>query len=49
MGHFVSETSQLTSPQSPDEVFHPATPALKAVEEFPDGVLVSPAIVAGPQ
>lgn len=49
LGHFVSETGQLTGPQCPDEGFHPAAPPLKAVKELPDGVPVPPVIVAGPQ
>lgn len=49
VGHFVSKINQLTIPQCPDEGFHPATPAVKAVEEVPDGVLVPLAFQAGSQ
>lgn len=49
VGHFISETSQLTGPQCPDEGLHPAVPPLKAVEEFPDGIPVPLEIVVGPQ
>lgn len=48
-GHFVSKTGQLTDPQGLDEGFHPASPPPKAVEELPEGALVPPELVVGPQ
>lgn len=48
-GHFVSQTSQLTDPQRLDEGFYPASPPSKAVKELPEGTLVPPELVRGPQ
>ena len=47
-GHFIGETSVLTGPQCLNEGLHPAVPPPKTVEEFPEGALVPPALIAGP-
>lgn len=38
--HFLSKLNLLTDLQCPDEEIYPASPALEAVEEFPECVLV---------
>lgn len=39
----------LTAPQRFDEGMHPAAPPPKAAEELPQGALVPPALIGGPQ
>lgn len=41
MSHFIRELSLLTGLQGTDEVIYPAGPALEAVEELPECILVS--------
>lgn len=48
-GHFVSKISLFTGPQRLDEAVNPATPPLKTIEEFPEGVLVAPPVEGGTQ
>lgn len=46
--HLISQPRQLTDPQCPDEDLHPASPALKLIEEFPECVLVPELLVGSP-